>query len=126
MTTTISRSHSTDLTEEDDDDIAQLLAEVMFLFRAEEWKEFAQCAVERVPTSEFFPVRGDSQRPARECCSRCPVAAECRDYADRSGTEWGIWGGEIRKRGPWPFLDQDYWSDIRATIPKKLNLDDLD
>lgn len=108
---------------DDDDDIAQLLAQATFLLRPEPWKEFAQCAIEGVPTGEFFPVRGDSQKVARACCSRCPVAPECTDYADRSGTEWGIYGGEIRKRGPWPFLEQDYWSDIKSTVPPKVGYD---
>ena len=112
---------STDsLTAEDDDDIAQLIAQARFLFQHEPWKEFAQCSAEGIATDEFFPVRGDSQKIARACCDRCPVAYQCRDYADRSGTEWGIWGGEIRRRGPWPFLEQDYWSDIRLTIPTKV------
>lgn len=124
MTTATFQSPSTEELElDEDDDIAQLLAEVQFLFRYEPWKEAALCAAKGIDTSEFFPVRGDSQRVARATCAACPVAAECRDYADRSGTEWGIWGGEIRKRGPWPFLEQDYWSDIRSTIPKKVGYD---
>lgn len=88
--------------------------------------ELAQCKIEGVPTKEFFPIRGTSQKTARACCARCQVAEECRDYADRSGTEWGIWGGEIRRRGPWPEIDGDYWDDF--VEPKKVTLsyDDLD
>ena len=108
------------------DDIEELLNELRFILRPEPWRERALCRIEQIPTSEFFPVRGESQRVARECCARCPVSTECRDYADRSNTEWGIWGGEIRKRGPWQFLDDDYWFDIKDSIPKPVDDYDLD
>ena len=31
-------------------------------------------------------------------CSRCSVAVQCKQFADFTKTEWGIWGGEIRRR----------------------------
>ncbi len=43
--------------------------------------------------------------PARAICARCPVAAECLDYAIRADEGHGLWGGktpaerdEIRRR----------------------------
>lgn len=50
-------------------------------------------------TSLWFPVRGESQKRARNVCARCPVSDECWEYACRSDTSYGIWGGRIIKRG---------------------------
>jgi len=44
----------------------------------------------------FFPERGQSTRPAKKICAKCPVSCECADYANRTQTEYGIWGGEIQ------------------------------
>jgi WhiB family transcriptional regulator, redox-sensing transcriptional regulator len=46
----------------------------------------------------FFPVsstgRGGEEARAKVVCGRCPVRAECLDYAMTAGTSLqGIWGG---------------------------------
>lgn len=46
----------------------------------------------------FFPKRGGGQRKAKKVCEDCTVKVECREYADRTNTHYGIWGGEVLKR----------------------------
>ncbi len=41
----------------------------------------------------FFPDKGGSTREAKSICARCPVAAECLDYALDNDERFGIWGG---------------------------------
>lgn len=60
------------------------------------WMERAACADK--PREWFFPERGQSTRRAIAVCRTCPVVAECVNYADRTGTQYGVWGGVIRKR----------------------------
>ena len=31
-------------------------------------------------------------------CLFCVVRAECKNYADETGEEHGVWGGELRTR----------------------------
>ncbi len=49
----------------------------------------------------FFPDRGGSSKAARAICARCPVRAECLQYALERGEMFGIWGGtsERERRG---------------------------
>jgi WhiB family redox-sensing transcriptional regulator len=57
-----------------------------------DWMTEAACRGE--DSQMFFIERGDDQRPAKEICLRCPVVAECLDYAMRQETLLpGIWGG---------------------------------
>lgn len=63
--------------------------------RAEPWRERAAC---RGRTDvDFYPHRGDtaSVRAAKAVCARCPVQAECLEYAmhDEGAFPFGIWGG---------------------------------
>ena len=41
----------------------------------------------------FFPERGDSVKEAKAVCPRCPVRAECLEYALENHESMGIWGG---------------------------------
>jgi WhiB family transcriptional regulator, redox-sensing transcriptional regulator len=46
----------------------------------------------------FFPVtaRGPALRQlakAKKVCERCPVRAQCLEYALQSGQSFGVWGG---------------------------------
>lgn len=40
----------------------------------------------------FFPERGESTSAARDLCERCPVRAQCLDYA-LEHYEYGYWAG---------------------------------
>ncbi len=39
----------------------------------------------------FFPERGESASEARSVCARCPVQAECFEFA--AGEVVGVWAG---------------------------------
>ncbi|MPZ61585.1 MAG: hypothetical protein GEU93_09875 [Propionibacteriales bacterium] len=55
------------------------------------WVADALCA--QVDPEIFFPRKGEPNTAARRVCAACPVAAECRAHAIRSGEPHGIWGG---------------------------------
>lgn len=66
-----------------------------------EWMEQAACSGYE-DQNKFFPERNESQDIAKSVCARCPVTAECLDYAIRHSIDHGVWGGlsvgERRKR----------------------------
>lgn len=64
------------------------------------WIDDALCG--QTDPELFFPEKGGSNHNAKELCARCPVAAECLDYAlDYESGErdiasvapYGIYGG---------------------------------
>jgi WhiB family transcriptional regulator, redox-sensing transcriptional regulator len=55
------------------------------------WASKAECLYAEPDT--FFPEKGGSTREAKRICSRCPVRAECLDYALENEERFGIWGG---------------------------------
>lgn len=62
-----------------------------------DWRERALCR--EVGMELFFPVKGESNRPAKSICARCVVVAECLEDALRSGMNFGVWGGmSVRER----------------------------
>ncbi|MFF4584892.1 WhiB family transcriptional regulator [Streptomyces sp. NPDC001388] len=61
-----------------------------------EWLRSAACVGE--DPELFFPVgtTGPALREvadAKRVCARCPVVADCLDYALGSGQTSGVWGG---------------------------------
>lgn len=66
-----------------------------------EWTRDALCA--QTDPDMFFPDKGGDTRPAKAVCRRCPVTAECLDYAltyeaGEAGTptsyaQVGVYGG---------------------------------
>jgi WhiB family redox-sensing transcriptional regulator len=64
-----------------------------------DWRMRAECRPSQGHDSElFFPVGNSGpalQRiaEAKAVCRRCPVNAECLDWALASKQEWGVWGG---------------------------------
>jgi WhiB family redox-sensing transcriptional regulator len=60
------------------------------------WTELALCA--QSDPDAWFPERGQNVNLAKLICRRCPVRAECLDYALSGADTWqgiatGIWGG---------------------------------
>lgn len=55
------------------------------------WMGKALCA--EVDNDLFFPEKGGTTAPAKAICARCPVSAECLDYALTHEERFGIWGG---------------------------------
>ncbi|CAL9588676.1 Transcriptional regulator WhiB1 [Streptomyces sp. enrichment culture] len=61
-----------------------------------EWLRHAACADE--DPELFFPVSTAGASPrdtdaAKRICARCPVTAECLEFALGSGRTSGVWGG---------------------------------
>lgn len=67
-----------------------------FTCEREDWMDEAACKGK--PRAWFFPGRGQSKKKGLQTCAVCPVQTECADYARRTGTEHGIWGGRILRR----------------------------
>ncbi|GAA1148084.1 hypothetical protein GCM10009651_36010 [Microbacterium natoriense] len=61
--------------------------------RPEPWTVDALCAT--TDAEMFFPEIGDNATAAnaKKVCAACPVIAECREYAARTGQQSGIWAG---------------------------------
>lgn len=77
-----------------DDPESALAAFIEFLVAEEPWRYDAACRGQ--DATPFFPSRGGSTRPAKVLCARCPVKIECADYAERTGSEYGVWAGKLR------------------------------
>lgn len=56
-----------------------------------EWMFQSLCS--QTDPEAWFPEKGGSTREAKSICARCPVAAECLDYALEHDIHHGIWGG---------------------------------
>jgi WhiB family redox-sensing transcriptional regulator len=62
------------------------------LLRRPEWHDRAACR--GMGNDQFFPHRGEAASEAKAICARCPVRAECLDFArDQEAGLPGIWGG---------------------------------
>lgn len=64
-----------------------------------DWMADALCA--QTDPEAFFPEKGQPAEPGRQICARCPVRAECLDYALTNDERYGVWGGlSERQRRP--------------------------
>lgn len=63
-------------------------------FTPEPWTRDAACA--QVDPDVMFPHPSDRAglNAARQVCAGCPVIAECRAFAVRTGQKHGVWGGK--------------------------------
>lgn len=62
------------------------------------WEARAACAgvdgqVFFAPDGERPPERESREAKAKAICARCPVRAQCLDYALSNSIKHGIWGG---------------------------------
>jgi WhiB family redox-sensing transcriptional regulator len=56
------------------------------------WFEHAACA--ETDPDAWFPSKGNATKKAKWVCNhRCPVRAECLDYALDTDQKHGVWGG---------------------------------
>lgn len=70
----------------------------------------------------FHPEQGAPVAPAVAICQRCPVQAQCLEYALAHDERFGIWGGttarqrqDLRRRQHRPSRVQQHRDDQRAT-----------
>lgn len=54
---------------------------------------------EEYDSNIFFPERGrlNDVAKARWTCFVCPVSAQCDEYRNKSGSEYGIWAGKFKE-----------------------------
>jgi WhiB family redox-sensing transcriptional regulator len=61
------------------------------------WRRRAACAglgeLFFAPSLDEAAARAWSPEPAKAVCARCPVAADCREWATRTRQSDGVWGG---------------------------------
>ncbi len=62
------------------------------------WRAFALCR-QIDPGNLFYPEKGESPRPAKAVCARCPVTRLCLEDAltQPHAHDHGVWGGTTRK-----------------------------
>lgn len=67
--------------------------DILRLFRPTPWAKDAACR--GTDPDLFFPPRGShtASNAAKAVCARCPVTAECMQYALDNGENEGVWGG---------------------------------
>lgn len=59
------------------------------------WQESGVCA--QTDPDEFFPEKGGSTKQAKRMCERCPVVAECLEYALAVDERFGVYGGKSER-----------------------------
>lgn len=62
----------------------------VFYGRDIDWQIDAAC--NGTDTEAFFPNKGESTSDAKRICRRCPVRAECLEYALDMAERFGVWG----------------------------------
>jgi WhiB family transcriptional regulator, redox-sensing transcriptional regulator len=61
-----------------------------------DWAVSALC--KKHPEVDFFPPDGSGVTAAQRICEKCPVRAECLEYALSNQIEHGVWGA-VSERG---------------------------
>jgi WhiB family redox-sensing transcriptional regulator len=85
--------------------IADALADLEDLAATEPWMREGRCG--ETDPEIFFPEKGGSVREAKKICARCPVRAECLDYALGHDEQYGVWGGTSEQERRRMRRDQD-------------------
>lgn len=65
-----------------------------------DWRDKAACrgmGNDAEGISLWFPGPGGAQE-GKKICRDCRVVRECEVYSEEENIEWGIWGGEIKRR----------------------------
>jgi len=71
--------------------VDDLLGMMQDFYRRNAWMADGLCA--QTDPELFFPESGQGTKAAEKICARCPVQAECFDFAMETGEGYGIWGG---------------------------------
>ena len=61
-----------------------------------DWVRDALCS--QVDTDLFFPEKGQASAPAKLICRRCPVIADCLQFALDHNIKEGVWGGTSERQ----------------------------
>jgi WhiB family transcriptional regulator, redox-sensing transcriptional regulator len=74
------------------------------------WWDFAACL--GTDTDSFFPAKGQPSGAAKRLCARCPVRAQCLEYAldyesTHLGAPHGVWGGKSPQQRRKILLDRE-------------------
>jgi WhiB family redox-sensing transcriptional regulator len=64
----------------------------VFPYDPQPWAVDALCAQIGESDAIFFPEMGGSTTAAKRICRRCPVAAQCLQYALQHREQFGVWG----------------------------------
>jgi WhiB family redox-sensing transcriptional regulator len=59
------------------------------------WMKKGSC--KSLPPETFFPSDGLGVEAAQAICAKCPVAAQCLEYALFQRIEHGVWGGQSER-----------------------------
>jgi hypothetical protein len=59
------------------------------------WVDQGVCRTENHPVQTFF----EKTVVAIQICARCPVAKQCKSYAEANDEQYGVWGGISFYRG---------------------------
>jgi WhiB family redox-sensing transcriptional regulator len=60
------------------------------------WRGMAACRDYDPEWWYPMPLDHATREKAAAVCAECPVTAQCREFADATGTTVGIWAGEDR------------------------------
>ena len=73
--------------------------ETLLEFKPEIWRSEAACMRVGVPTDVFFSDHLGDIAEAKRICADCPVILECLEAAIARHEPWGVWGGQIFRKG---------------------------
>ena len=68
-------------------------------FKTEAWRENAACSQLGVPTGIFFSEDLGDIAQAKRICAECPSLALCLEAAIERNDPWGVWGGQLFRKG---------------------------
>lgn len=96
-----------------------------------DWMADAECR--GLDPTVFFTELGESTREVKALCSRCPVRADCLDYALTNGERFGVWGGTSERerkrmrvgRGAIPGRPVDRYTAARRRQVRQMALEGL-
>jgi len=66
--------------------------------------------------SQWISEDRDDRTAAALRCARCPVIAECRDYADKSRETFGVWAGRDRTPNKGSSASLPLFDESRVTV----------